>query len=153
MSDCAVDGCEQPHEAKGFCGKHYMRFKRHGDPLAAKFDGGAGPAAERFWRKVDKTSSCWLWTGATTKDYGVFWDSVRLVYAHRWSFEAAGGVIPDGLVIDHLCRTPRCVNPAHLEPVTRAENTERGARWGVATAPNLASLAPTQPDPVQTIPA
>ncbi len=83
---------------------------------------------ERFWAKVNKTETCWLWTGAHTPlGYGRF--SVgqhRLVCAHRWAYEAVLGPIPEGLVIDHLCRVPACVNPSHLEPVTTRINNLRG---------------------------
>lgn len=46
--------------------------------------------------------------------------------AHRVMYEWLIGPIPDGLVIDHLCRNRACVNPAHMEPVTRGENVKRG---------------------------
>ncbi len=82
----------------------------------------------RFWAKVNKTDSCWLWTGATRwGGYGVFHNGV-LVPAHRLSYELARGPIPNGLVLDHLCRVTSCVNPAHLEPVTHRENILRGVR-------------------------
>ncbi|MDQ1426633.1 MAG: hypothetical protein QOK39_109 [Acidimicrobiaceae bacterium] len=48
-----------------------------------------------------------------------------MVWVHRWSYEQLVGPIPDGLVLDHLCRVTACVNPAHLEPVTLAENFRR----------------------------
>ena len=51
--------------------------------------------------------------------------------AHRWSYEHFVGPIPDGLVIDHLCRVRHCVNPDHLEPVTNEENLRRGAGYGL----------------------
>jgi hypothetical protein len=47
-------------------------------------------------------------------------------YSHRVYWERENGPIPEGLQIDHLCRNPGCVNPAHLELVTNAENTQRG---------------------------
>lgn len=65
---------------------------------------------------------CWLWTGATTVGYGRF----RGSGVHRMAYEELVGPIPDGLVMDHLCRVRHCVNPAHLEPVTLAENVRRG---------------------------
>lgn len=85
----------------------------------------------RFWSKVDKNGpdGCWLWLGQirkTRQPYGSFWVPPKNVPAHRFSYELAIGPIPDGLVLDHLCRNPSCVNPAHLEPVTTKENLMRG---------------------------
>lgn len=87
--------------------------------------------ALRFWPKVDKVSSpcgCWLWTSVIAPTgYGMFAGGRgAMVYAHRWAYEATVGPIPDGLVIDHLCRNTRCVNPDHLEAVTQRVNTHRG---------------------------
>jgi hypothetical protein len=45
---------------------------------------------------------------------------------HRWTWEQANGPIPEGLVIDHLCRNRACCNPEHLEPVSPEENVKRG---------------------------
>lgn len=82
---------------------------------------------ERFWSKVEKTSDCWLWMAGKTHDgYGRFWAAGGEVLAHRFAYEAAGGLIADGLQLDHLCRTRHCVNPLHTEPVTCRENLERG---------------------------
>lgn len=82
----------------------------------------------RFWTHVDKTDTCWLWTGAVAGgDYGRFaLTAHHMVQAHRWSYEQWHGPLPDGLVLDHLCRVHRCVNPAHLEPVANRENILRG---------------------------
>lgn len=82
----------------------------------------------RFWAKVDRSGRCWLWTAATHPDgYGKFRADGRvLVYAHRWSYESLVGPIPEGLTLDHLCRTRNCVNPEHLEPVTNRVNILRG---------------------------
>jgi hypothetical protein len=81
----------------------------------------------KFWARVNKTDACWLWTGAiSTEGYGrITWD-YRNTGAHRVSYQELVGPIPDGLMLDHLCRVRHCVNPAHLEPVTNAENTIRG---------------------------
>jgi hypothetical protein len=76
---------------------------------------------DRFWFKVKRDAACWLWTGARTSGgYGQFWNGSAIVYAHRFSYEAHVGRIPDGLVIDHLC----------LEPVTNGENLRRGISHG-----------------------
>lgn len=68
---------------------------------------------------------CWVWTRALSKGYGQKWVDGRTVKAHTWSYERAYGPVPDGLVLDHLCRQRDCVNPDHLEPVTQGENMRR----------------------------
>ncbi len=84
----------------------------------------------RFWRRVVRgdESECWQWTGALVDGYAHFWGGPDRGYVrgHRFAYEELVGPIPDGLVIDHLCRVRRCVNPAHLEPVTDRENILRG---------------------------
>ena len=75
-----------------------------------------------FWNRVDKTDTCWLWTGhVDPQGYGRH----NTFYAHRFSFELhAGEPIPQGLQIDHICHRRACVNPAHLRSVTNKENGE-----------------------------
>lgn len=88
--------------------------------------------SERFWSKVDKTDTCWLWTAGKIPDgYGTFYvgrsDEKRLSsLAHRYSYELHHGPIPKGKEIDHLCGVRSCVNPLHLEAVTHRENVLRG---------------------------
>lgn len=88
----------------------------------------------RFFQKVEKTSSCWIWTGAKAgNDYGVFWADNRRVKAHRWAYEHFVGPIPDGYVIDHFkCFRHDCVNPSHLRTVPQLDNNHNreGANAG-----------------------
>lgn len=86
------------------------------------------PAETRFWKYVNRTTNCWLWTGGTNGTYGRFFDGAKQVYAHRFAYEMENGPIPDGFQLDHLCRTPLCVRPDHLEPVTNRENHHRGVK-------------------------
>ena len=80
---------------------------------------------ERFWSKVNKTESCWLWTDAPTADgYGRFWDGNTKVLAHRYSWSITSPSHLGGAEIDHACLERLCVNPSHLRIVTRKQNNE-----------------------------
>jgi Flp pilus assembly pilin Flp len=90
-------------------------------------DRSARELRERLEPWVDRSGDHWLWRGSlATKGYGrLRLDGVK-VLAHRASYEAYVGPIPEGLTIDHLCRVRACVKPAHLEAVTMRENVLRG---------------------------
>ena len=81
-----------------------------------------------FWDRVyiKVPNDCWLWlAGKGSHGYG---QMPNQGLAHRIAYEDKRGPIPDGLVIDHLCQNRLCCNPAHMEPVTRAENSRRGEK-------------------------
>lgn len=102
---------------------HYMRIRRLGTTELPTSE-------ERFWAKVDKSGECWLWTGVrdvTRRGYGHAWIGGRHRGAHRVSYELAYGPIPEGLVIDHICHHPPCVNPEHLRAVTQLANSQNRA--------------------------
>jgi hypothetical protein len=87
----------------------------------------AGGPLVRFWRMVEKTDTCWNWTGCHRDDgYGYFhvWKGIH-ERAHVFSYQIAKGLVPKGLELDYLCRNRGCVNPDHLEAVTRRENLMR----------------------------
>lgn len=88
------------------------------------------PVTERIERlsMPEPNSGCWLWVGRVDQcGYGMAWNDGRdNRSAHRLSYEAFVGPIPEGFELDHKCRTRCCVNPSHLEPVTHAINMARG---------------------------
>lgn len=89
----------------------------------------------RFWSKVAlDPSGCWLWTTCKNNGYGVFHINHRQSRSHRLAYISLVGAIPEGLQLDHLCRVRNCVNPDHLEPVTRKENILRGEGFAAKNA-------------------
>ena len=124
---CSIDGCDTVGTlVRGWCPKHYSRYKRHGDPEHTKTIWGDD--VRRFHSKIATTDAgCWHWTGTRNgngygqiKVQGVMWQ------AHRYSYLLRHGAIPDGAAVDHLCRNRGCVNPDHLEAVDVRTNTLRG---------------------------
>jgi len=88
---------------------------------------------KRFWSKVNKTPTCWLWTAAPSQDgYGQFYKDARNTNtrAHRTSWELANGPIPFGLSVLHHCDTPLCVRPDHLYIGTAADNRRDAVERG-----------------------
>ena len=87
------------------------------------------PLADRLWEKVDKSGDCWVWTGTRSKGrrqgYGLISAGNRTRHAHRIAYVLANGQIPAGMVIHHRCRNKLCVNPGHLELLSRADNSRR----------------------------
>lgn len=87
---------------------------------------------DRFWKKVEKTATCWFWRGALKKNgYGNVWYNGSWTQAHRLAFILSKGQIPDGFDVDHVkavCSSRSCVNPDHLEAVSHKENMRRTRR-------------------------
>lgn len=86
---------------------------------------------------MELKNSCWLWAGHIRSDgYGGIWNTIKNQYdvAHRLVYESLVGPVPKELQLDHLCRVRHCINPEHLEPVTRKVNILRGEGMGAKNA-------------------
>src|SRR2546426_12646273 len=123
MEPCAC-GCGEVVKGTYRDAKGRTRFQGFVSSTHARF-----PPSEwnnRFWSLVEMSLFCWEWTGKKFKNgYGCFRIRGRHFMAHRRAYEMCVGPIPCGLDIDHLCRNRGCVNPSHLEPVTRRDNLLR----------------------------
>lgn len=142
---CSVGVCNGKARALGMCRHHY-----HNSPLS-KLTG-----QERFWVRVAKTDTCWLWTGALSeKGYGAYIEDGKVRQAHRvaWAWANYCPMPPSRLVVDHLCHVRHCMNPKHLRLVTSGQNTEnrkgarrnskagiRGVSWHTASGKWVASV-------------
>lgn len=115
------------------CGNAYYappahREKRKFCSIACKAESQRGIRSgyeARFWKKVDKTDSCWLWTGSkNSAGYGQVRIGGRGKMTHRMAYEWLVGEIPEGLFLLHSCDTPACCNPAHLSTGNQKENMQ-----------------------------
>lgn len=144
---CSVEGCEEPLEAKSYCNKHYLRYRKFGSPDITNTPTRDMDVEERFWLKVDKDGpvqstlgNCWVWKEGIAAGYGKFWVDGDSIGAHVFSYTLVNGKVPEGMELDHLCHTDnrleclsgkecnhrRCVRPSHLEAVSHRVNTMRG---------------------------
>lgn len=143
---CKKSGCTSPVKAREMCNTHYRAWQRRvrghrGSGILPPLEDGTvilrgADVLVRFWAKVDKNGPvparkpelgpCWIWRNGTAKGYGRFYVDGKKVLAHRFCYELLARPIPSGLELDHLCSVRRCVNPAHLEPVTHRVNQHRG---------------------------
>jgi hypothetical protein len=126
---CQAPGCGRSftkHRGR-WCPAHEARLRRHGDlRVGVPVREHGRSESERFWAFVEKTETCWLWTGHLNRGgYGVFTVGRAPRGAYVFAYVEAFGPIPIGLQIDHLCRVRRCVRPSHLEAVTPRVNSLR----------------------------
>jgi hypothetical protein len=158
VSPCAVDRCDRTAITRGWCDKHYRRFKKTGDPLELSRKGPApiAPIDRLLAKTTIDSGDCWLYQGWLQKNgYARIYLPKPIdghVNAHRFSYEYFITEIPAELEIDHLCNQRNCMNPWHMEPVSHAENMRRGTDrlWGNRTYCNRGH-ALTDAD-VRTIP-
>ena len=136
---CTAPDCGRPVSRTWYCQTHYKHIRQGKalGPLRPRSAPGE-TLEERVARYTQKTETCWNWVGASRQTgYGALNISGRSEVVHRLIFTMAYGAIPAGLVIDHMCRNPRCIRPDHLQAVSNKQNGEnlsgphRDSRTGV----------------------
>lgn len=119
---CSISECERKHFGRGYCRKHYCKWRQYGDPLFTYVNDAT--ATLRLLAKINKNgeNGCWLWEGAKkTNGYGKFFYNGKNQAAHRIAYKLLSGIIPDGACILHKCDNPICVNPNHLSTGSHAD--------------------------------
>lgn len=122
LTSCSIAGCGSTVQGRGWCGAHYKRWRRNGDPLG----GRPNPRTldEAFLVYTERRGDCLIWTGPRDAD-GYGWTRVggKHTFAHRLAWEREHGPIPEGVEIDHRLHCDRaCVECSHLRQASRAEN-------------------------------
>lgn len=133
---CSLDGCSRPRIGRGYCGKHYQRWRKYGDPMKTQICRSDDEDFEaRFWEQANPTADvtkCWLWGGAINESgygkmclkrpYSYLQGVGRTVMTHRLAYAMYYKNDPGELVVRHRCDTPQCINPHHLILGTVADN-------------------------------
>lgn len=138
---CSIEGCENKSRSKGYCRMHYNRlWSKNLDMRPALITRRGMATEDRFYNQIRiSDNGCWIWIGTTLKSsgYGIFhvinaqgkWQNVL---AHLWSYKHFGGRIPEGFEIHHQCTNVSCVNPEHLETVTKPQHMMK-SNWASST--------------------
>lgn len=131
MTICADCGRDRPIRARGLCGSCYNRAaKRRRDTGEDMPDRSRLTAREYLEQSKGTTGQCWPWQGSVdARGYGHASLPTGRDYAHRYAYRELVGELDEGMTVDHLCRVRSCVNPDHLEQVTRAENLRRAVPY------------------------
>jgi len=111
--------------------KYYRYIKKGRKSQVGELNSNYKPVEERFWKKVRKTGTCWLWTGAIDSwGYGQIKIQGKSKKASRLSYELHYGTIPVGLMVLHSCDRPICVNPNHLWLGSNTDNMQDMVKKG-----------------------
>ena len=128
---CTIDGCERDHLARGWCQRHYNRWRTTGDPLRTLIAPPGEPMAYFLAHVDDDIDACVLWPyGQGSGGYGAVHNDGRKTGVHVLSCERHHGPKPDGHQVRHSCRNRHCFNPRHVRWGTHTENMRDKRRDG-----------------------
>lgn len=128
MKPCSKCGVEKPNSFHYFYKDHKTNMMRdYCKECSVRRGGKRNELTDVLNRyEINDETKCWEYTGYVAKSgYGLFYYQSTSLVAHRVSYQLAYGTIQDGLVIDHLCKNKKCINPEHLEAVEQKENINR----------------------------
>lgn len=132
---CSIEGCDREVNSRGWCHKHYYRWYVHGDPTFTcqsrklKYKNSRDVLESGFLKR--EPDDCWEWLRSLSPfGYGKAWWNGKMYQAHRLSWEAYNGEIPDGLCVLHRCDNPKCINPSHLFLGSHKDNNKDMAKKG-----------------------
>jgi hypothetical protein len=122
MTICSVTDCDRTMHAHGYCGMHYARVVRNGDPLHVERLYGAD-LLDRLWHRTTVIGDCWVSDRGVLHfkrpdgrgDYRAIRVGGKMTGVHVASFEYHNGPLADGMEVHHLCGTKACWRPEHLE--------------------------------------
>lgn len=119
---CSVDGCNKTHYGRGWCQKHYSRWRKNGDPLIKSTT--VLPPKDAIRAYVAEQGDCLVWTRSKfASGYGLIWVNNRNTPTHRYAWELVNGPIPEGMELDHICWNRACLRIEHLRLATLSQNS------------------------------
>lgn len=134
MKQCSICGKPQKNLRRGWCQKHYWRWKRSGDPIYTKTRPKGIKGREHkewFFNKLEQSGDCLLWPSYKNKSgHGIIREKRKTISAHRVAYELEYGAIPNGAHIIHDCHNPSCCNPRHLRASDNKENMLQKTLYG-----------------------
>lgn len=130
---CSFPECDREavYRTKGLCHGHYTQVRRGQQlqPLNNYKSTDPAVVTDRLMRRtvVEPGKGCWLWQGHVgTHGYGTVRSNRKHYQVHRLAYILLTGELPEGSVVHHKCGVKVCINPAHLQAVTPAENVAEG---------------------------
>ncbi len=149
---CSIPDCDKPVAHRGWCNSHYLRWQRHGSPLAGRVANGSLMAEVRRAIAEAEPGSCWEWPyGKASTGYGHLSFNGRNMGAHRVVCILAHGENKEGLDAAHTCGNRTCINPHHLRFATRAENLDDCVGHGTRQRGQQIWSTKLTPDDVRSI--